>query len=716
MTETEKKRFEAYAPQEKSLGSIDAPLVGVRGFGKAGPDEQFFDQLWNGVVDLFDVPPEALRQKESDGGNPHVKWLHGLFSESLLFPAPGKSVAAASVVNAPAAPVEPAPVLQRVTEVAPVARTAEEPQVAAGIEPSPAAPSVDATPPSSDLRYVALSGGPSQVLLHTQSRVRELGEQPAELLAFLAQAVAPALTRLEKDEQASPETLADVVILALSGNALQGTALARQECVVELVAHIRSLLETQEARDRGDGYFKTRGALPQWLQRIDALQGSPSLKRRIVFYYHELLAPGLGTKMSADTFSIAANNICGALSGLWNDRAEGARARLLSRIQALATVVRLGERMGQEDRGADPESVQALFSALGLSVGQESVAVLDQARALLVLANIPTAWRVVDPVVLGGDVADAMENGDAWMALMGLAAAVLRMALNSPGDWDEIPASFFNAGVALNRWTAVKETDAGIKARAALNATGLVWALERGKDWQQALDSFHGIDCAVNFFGALVDEAERQTGSRPVNFQAALRRVAAGLLAARDRLPEHRQIEFERLRASWERLGIGSLNPMGVSSGRLLEDLDVLLKEAGMALSDDKAGKAVDEEGRRTWQIDTAKRLAGYMQSALGGKEAYQGHADNLSRLLVALAKMAQNPSAAWTALYGDLVEVGVGAGDNEDETGRLHAGPLVFLGEMTRDEWRKEAAAAVPLWQQGYFGDWLQDFLRTRS
>lgn len=734
---------------------------GSRDFHKKGEGERAFEDLWNSVLDLFADPRSALRDKIDDGRdsyNPHAKWLHDLFFERLLnlMPNTGTSVGEAGVdsrvehqfdspqkARAAAGQVAPSSVMETTEDGSEIPLSDVQ---ASGIGtrtdvPSStrlSAPWPEVQASRADTRtfgidtsaaetvHAPLEGGRADVALRAIAQLRQLADRPKELEAFLIQALAPALTRLEREGGATPEELVDILLLPLAGKKYPGTRLAGWEGVAALVAGLRSFLEKQHEGEREDGYYKTRGALAQWLQKIDEFEsGGLNNKKRIVFYYHELLSLGLNTEMSYTTFSNSANNLGGALASLWRDRAEGARGMLLSRIQALATAVRLDGMKGQADRVGKAGD---LFAALGMPTERKGIRsegsgrAFDLARAIMIVANIPSAWRVVDPIVLGGQLegnGDAIENKEDWMALMSLAAGVVRMAYNGREDWDEIPASLFNAGVALGRQRRAGsrgDMQNIVAAQVSINATGLAWALVRGKDWEQTLDDFHGIDCAVNFFGALTEWTPENVldGAKD-----AMRRLAGGLLAAGQHLSQQRQAEYVRLNGSWKQLGIGGIAPTSRTPKRVLEDLGSVLGALSIPLSDTKGLASNNAEDNHRWIIETAKALSERLKSAVG-EDHYGKLAEGLGNLLESLLQLSENLDGAWKTLYGDIAEYPIdksGTVETEPVKGRKNSGPLVWLGEMSRADWIAEADTAVIDWPQDKtFGDWLKDFLGENS
>lgn len=657
--------------------------------------------LWRGVAEMFPVGHAAQEGKATED---NTRWLVERFGDRLSAWLASQS-AQASVFGGS-------------SDVPPVATRQEPPSMDSRMHarrevPTAEPPELLVTPLPRTLavnsRYAPLEGDRATVMLQTRARARQLYSAPTELMDFFAHSVAPAIARLEENRMATPEEMVDMLLGPLVGRRFSGTRLADCVGVSGLVAGLRGFLETQSKR--GAGYYKTRGALAQWLQKLDG--GEIACRQRIVFYYHELLSLGPAALQDSELFGMLANNLGGALAEYWRDRPDQARGRLLSRIQALATAAQL--HAGREDRGKDETGMAGrLLGALGMSIEGEQA--FDAARALRVVANIPSSWREVDEKILAGG--NGARHDEDWMALMSCAAALVRMGFNERDDWDDIPASLFNAGVALarERKSTIGSKQAIVVAQIALNATGFIWALARGKDWADALTAFHGLDCAVNLFGSLT-EWEPADGRNEA--KSVMRRLAEGLLAAGADLERRQQAEFERLGASWKELGIEA-SAVRRSQQVLLKDMDDLLKALAINLPNHAGLGAGDGNANREWMVGAATTLAGRLKAAFG--EAKHGElAADLQTLLLSLVRLSADLEPAWQTLYADMAEPTLDRSDTA-EGPRDHSGPLVKLGEMSRADWLalagkaidpELAAAADPNdTVKPRLGPWLQEYL----
>ncbi|MBF0625229.1 MAG: hypothetical protein HQL82_10530 [Magnetococcales bacterium] len=563
--------------------------------------------------------------------------------------------------------------------------------------------------PSEGPVFTALEGDKAMVMLQSRAGAQRLYSAPEKLINFIANSVAPAIARLEANRMASPEELVDIILEPLAGRRFPDTPLADCAGVSGLVAGLRGFLENQEDNARGSGYYTSRGALPQWLSKLD--DGAIGCRHRAVFYYHELVSLGPNTLQDINLFGRTTNNLTTTLADFWQNKPDAPQGQLLSRLQALATAAQMHGR--QRNDMDEARLADQLLQSMGMraEAGQAAAIV----HALMVAANVPASWRVVAPEVLGGMEARHDEEG---MALISCASGVVRMAFNPLRDWDEIPSALFNAGVSLVRKgkSAAVNVDARrrlLPARVACNATGLVWALARGKDWVEALAHFHGMDCAVNLFGAL---AEWQ-GDR--SLQAArecMVRLANGLAAIGSKLGQRQQVEYVRLKGSWDQLNI-EVQPAGRTQEELLDDLDELLKE--LQIDFPGHGKFT-EQAETEWMVQVGNMLAEQLTFAFG-TEYYQELTSSLLTLLRALVQHSTDIEKAWQELYGEMAEPVLDRTRTADDI-RDHSGPLVKLGEMSRTEWIRvaeqsmETSLIAPTGEekkpQPRLGPWLMKYL----
>lgn len=553
-----------------------------------------------------------------------------------------------------------------------------------------------------------LQGNYQAVALQVLASTQAMRNAPGELLAYFDEVLVPTFNRLETEAAATPENLVDLVLQPLSAARAAPDSLGNPEWLAGFVAGLRGYLETQPPTLRQEGYYKTRLGLAQWLSRSD---DATRPRQQALFYYHELLSLGPAI-CGKRVFHVAANNLAGGIAVFLRDQAGQARPEQkiwLSRLQTLSVAAAIAE--GEESQGTEREEQADFWHGLGFAATE-----VEPRRISIVLremANISSSWEFVAADVIarlpgaavpeGENIANA-EHDEGWMAVMSVLAALSRMAFNDSDDWDEIAAAFFNAGVAVlrvdHRFTA---------PRIALNGAGLGWALSRGKGFAQILDEYHGLDCAVNLFGALTElpEAQRQMLNP---FVATL---AAQLFApeVRAALPESEQLEYFRLKASLQELGIEEAAPLSMGgapdAAAMLGALNGLFASLSIQLPEFGDQKRYSP---RDLALVTGKAILPLLEKMLDSR--YRENLDSLARLVGAISVWADHLEEAWRRFY-----VEPGLADVFAEQGRrtkIGLGAPVAAGAMAEDAWRMVAAQSVPAVPR--LAEWIRRYLRNRT
>lgn len=562
-----------------------------------------------------------------------------------------------------------------------------------------------------------LSGNVQELVLQLLARVTALKHDATGLVRMLENDLVPTIARLERDGRTTPEELVDVVFAPLNG--LRFLSPAR---LIELVGALRGVLESQEPQARQKGYYTTRAGLAQWLTSAGA--GDHLTLETVVFYYHEILSLGPTRLGDPELVRNVANNLAAALAEYWRDAPDPLQGEVLSRIQSLAIVGALRAQPGFES-GEVAKVVEGILEATGLFQGKESsIELQSYARAIMQIANVPSSWRSVSRQIDGENGSPTATvavsvHGEDWMTVMSVVAAVLRMAANGRNERDEIPSALFNAGVALLRVEREKgrsNLTAPLKrARLAVNSCGLAWALTYGDDWDEALVNLNGLDCAVNFFGAVADVGDDAVQKA----RRGLQRLAGGLFAVRARLDERTRDEFFRLERSLAQINIRT-QPEELTAKELCATVDEINRAFDLAIP---ASASLDQAALRpegSWIIACAAELCRILKQALGS-QIYETHAASLGSLAHALSRLAADPEAAWALCYADMAEP---EADRLDvaEGPREHSGPFVRLGTLTRAQWIEIAKKSVnrelasPVFSQGkrepLFAKWMVRFL----
>lgn len=512
----------------------------------------------------------------------------------------------------------------------------------------------------------ALPGNADVVSLGVRRRLAALSGRADALLDFIDGALADTLARLER-EGAAPEQLADIVLLALPAALDMSIAIPG---LPDFVAGLRAKLDEQEEARRDEGYYQTRLALGQLCGKSGNAEG----RALAGYYYEELLQSG--PRMIGDrATNIAANNLAGFIASRQRNVKTGdaPHRQVAFHLQFLATACNLAQP-GIEIDGkaalAFGKSAKMPFADAELAGG----AML----ALLEMANVPSAWQVI----VEAEGAGRSDFGEAGQLLLGVLAGLARMAFNAPEDHDEIAAAFFNSGisalrVARGKYPRSKDPDAAsqkfIIVRIVLNGLGLWWALEKSRDIAQALDAFHGMDCAVNLFGALADT--RGDAKRMVGLTDSVADLAGLLLGALRAVPQTVQMEAERL--------LGSLKQMEIEPGQdaLRGPLPDKIAVTGAVA---KLLRSVPELSRVVaagLEPNTlALPLLTLVKAALGGEE-FQAKQRVLIALLKRLVAVAKDTDACWHEAYGRFMS--------------SNDGPVVQAAVMSAEEWRGVGARA---------------------
>jgi len=537
----------------------------------------------------------------------------------------------------------------------------------------------------------ALEGSPETLLLQVRVNAERFQGNPAGLESFYRGTVVATVRRLEKENATTREMLTDLVIQPLLRLSSRGTDLFLGDALCRFASGAWAYLDEQ-TEGRGEGFFSTLFNLAQWTSQKGGKEG-----RQLVRYYYDRLLREGPQLTGSEVTKVAANNLAGHIANemqrhpeTYRGDARSTAAHILNQMHLLATVAKLTE--------VDVREAVATQQALDFwrSVGWlrrdgnsdgDGAQALRSAHALIGMANVASAWDEVDwAFVLPSTESGAQWRsfGEDWQAVMSAHAALARMVFNEKDDYDDIGSAFFNVGAALGRISGRKVETALL--RVAVNALGLRWALERANGMDQAMEDYHGLDCAVNFLGALTDVSDVET--------APVEALAAELFAwrvqgnATDAL-----VKYHRMENSLRELNIdsGSLPTVEPSLPAAREALMNLLEARFPSL----AGPNLMKPGDPQTLGPLAQELWRLFGDTLGDDE-FKKQAADLYTLLDALADKATDLPAAWQTLYGDWVGEG---------------SPIVDAGLMDQNAWRGlEARAVHPI---NSLADWLRENLR---
>ena len=531
-----------------------------------------------------------------------------------------------------------------------------------------------------------LEGSADVLMLQILVTAESLVSEPHRLAEFFRRQVAATIRRMEQEGEGTRETRVDLTVQPLIRVSEHGATLFDGTSLCTFVPGLWGYLEGQR-EGRSEGYYHTFFNLAQWVSQLGGRAGR-ELSR---YYYHRLLTVGPGS-VGRRVVQVAANNLAGDIAGDLQRRREHYSDRprvlqVLNRLHMLSAIALIAE---SGDHAAIAAKAQAFWEALARPLADDATVAAGAVRALMNMANVPSAWEQVDWSVvdsLPGTTGESWRAfGEDWQALTSTQAALARIAFNAPEDYDEIAVAFFNAGAALARLD--EESEATALLRVAVNALGLRWTLEQGRDAGQAFEEFKGTDCAVNLLGALT----RVTASDAI--RRAIEDLAASLVAWRAHpAMSDAALDFHRMEGSLKRLGIrvSALPRTEPSLGRTRDAVFALLAVLLPILADPQL--MLPAEPRSLGPL--ARELRRLFDEALG-VHAVQDHFAALDTLLGGLSHRAAELDEAWRTLYGAWIEG--------------EANPVVDAGLMDPSAWKALADRAIV--QVGSLANWLTERL----
>ncbi len=320
-----------------------------------------------------------------------------------------------------------------------------------------------------------LTGSLDSVRLRVRAAVDRFEQDPVELMQFIEGQLAATVADLERRSPDDREPIVDMVITALQPIG----SILRPEIIEKLYGYLMAQTKT----DRGPGFYTTVGTLAQLLSSSTSRSGD--WLNQSVFLYHaallgiyNLTEAGVATesdRTAMGTVAVSANNACSMLATALQD---------LDAIPpgAPAVLTRLGTiNVTWSPVTRAPSSPEQVTEDLGLAVDNPAAVLTVVAE----MGSVSAAWGA---------------SGGLDDALLGAIGAV---AAASMGRGRQVPARLFNAGVSLLQ--AARHDPNSVRARLVLNALGLQWSLWQSGDLKVALEEFDGLDCCVNFMGAVVE-------------------------------------------------------------------------------------------------------------------------------------------------------------------------------------------------------------------
>ena len=339
-----------------------------------------------------------------------------------------------------------------------------------------------------------IEGGADEVAMKLASMAGVLGDDPGELIGFLAGVCANSLAVLQEKWIADEEELVDASVEILRHIKISGKTTV--DGILKLVPRLRGLLAHDPEQD--EGWYKSILSLGAILSSVaDQIPKSKKEAQdaRLLggVYSHTVLAAaakGIAGALSADAIKQAANNLSVTLSRL--SRGGGASGdskpgedpikATIRNLETLFVVANMKEEGEEEENKV--ELISDIFGILPLLSGPKI-----SASELLRLLNGVTR------------VTSREEKNTLHQALL---HAMAGAALAELRERNLVASSFFNAGAEIRRIQKHQEMDFP-ETRAIINALGLFWTINLNGDPVSALVDGNGFDCAVNLFGALTE-------------------------------------------------------------------------------------------------------------------------------------------------------------------------------------------------------------------
>ncbi len=314
--------------------------------------------------------------------------------------------------------------------------------------------------------------------------------------------------------EADAELVTDVLVLALSR--VRSTPLP--DAYRQFILRLYGVLWQEIRLAPNPGNVQSLATLGDVAGRVRL----PAMQRLSVAVYEACLRHIAGGFLGANDDAwkrarIAANNISSHVSALAKfdsgisgnlDGDELHLAYLLSRLQAINTVGSALTAPLPPDLLDEPH-----WALIGVTPpANADEAVLQHAMVTIVrsMNNVLSSWIYLDPQVFGqvGSQSEGLNfTGEAFNLVLSTFGSLVRsrMADATGKDFDEASSSLFNSGLAVTRLRAGRdEVQQAWMSAAEMSyyAMGLVWALTRASDLDEALGPLHGSSCLVNLLGS----------------------------------------------------------------------------------------------------------------------------------------------------------------------------------------------------------------------
>lgn len=334
-----------------------------------------------------------------------------------------------------------------------------------------------------------LEGNPDEIQFAIAAAMEQLVGRTNDIDGYVRGTLASTVAALENEGAATPESIVDMVAVALAARPLDGTA----------VPFLRALWDYLSAQEeRTAGFDATTAQLATLAVRIRPTTSAATGFALALF--HKALE-GISSRITSfqsdliqNTIITSANNAGSRLGDILQRRGRDVTEHDRSVLRALLAVA-----VAWLDSDVE---VYADDIAADLGISDFNGTARDLVLGLAQTATVPAAWP---------------PSGE--LAFVQAAGAVASAIIVPPRP---VAVKFFNAGVTLLHLQRPPSPEV-YRARLCVNVAGLCWSLLTSGDVASALGG-EGLDCVVNLAGAISDR--RDAGQALEDFEIEILRVA----------------------------------------------------------------------------------------------------------------------------------------------------------------------------------------------
>ena len=344
-----------------------------------------------------------------------------------------------------------------------------------------------------------LTGGIEEIAIRSLILIRSHAGDYRFALDLVTGPVAEALSKMEP--YITVEQSVDLILNILVNEPVY--AGGKPYCTKELISVVNYFKSKIDQEGNSVGLLKTRAMLYMWLMSVNKNTDNESCMRCGLAVGMDAMDKGVSLLRSEESGELASvmrkitNNIVGQIDDLpeySGKREEEGLLKRMNKVHAFGVMCAI-----KADSG-DGGQYKELFKEMGMEIGQfeTNERLYSYVVSIAYMNNMLKAWRYFDDEIFHEIKNEWSARGRT--AVLAFLGGVLRSVYNDPSDYDEIPSALFNLGVDIRLASKIK--DEGVLTRILSNALGLWWALAKSNNDEQAIEEYHGGDCAVNLLGA----------------------------------------------------------------------------------------------------------------------------------------------------------------------------------------------------------------------